>query len=107
MAYIAVNHRSLRTAAQAIEDYCAQQDACMTQADGTVQSMLAQSWEGSDALSFSEKWGGIQAKDSTTIRFRDSLLAYAQALRDSADRYQKAQEQVYAQARRLPKYLYW
>ena len=107
MARIVVNHKDLRTIAQAIQDYCSQQDSCMAQADDAVQTMLLQGWQGADALSFSEKWSGVQSKDSTAVRFRNNLLQFAQAIEASAEQYQKAQEAVYAQARRLPQYLYW
>lgn len=107
MARIAVNHKNLCTVAQAIKTYCTQQDSYMSQADNAVQSMLSQGWQGDDALSFSERWNGVQNKDSTTIRFRDNLLQYAKALNASAEQYQKAQEAVYAQARRLPTDLCW
>ena len=107
MASIAVNHQRLRAAAQVIRSYCDQQDAGMERADSAVQSMLLQGWQGSDAQSFSEKWSGVRGKDSTAVRFRDNLLQFAQSMEASAEQYQKAQETVYAKARRLPKYLYW
>lgn len=105
MAKIEVNHQKLRDAAAAITSYCAEQDAQMRNADSEVKSMLSASWTGADAMEFGGKWEGIDADDSTTVRFRKSLEDFAKALGACAAEYQTAQENAYNKAAWLPKIL--
>ena len=105
MAKIEVNHKIIRDVATAITSYCTEQDAQMRAADSEVKSMLAASWTGTDAMEFGGKWEGIDADDSTTVRFRKSLEDFANALNACAVEYQTAQENAYNKAAWLPKIL--
>ncbi len=105
MAKIEVNHRVLRDTATLIKNYCTTQKNQMRSADSAVFSMLSAGWGGQDAVEFTAKWEGINATDSTTVKFQKSLEAYADALTACADAYQKAQEDVYNKANWLPKIL--
>ena len=107
MAKIEVDHQYLRTLAEEIEDYCKLQNREMRAADTGVKAMLASDWNGQDALEFASKWEKVDDANSTTVRFRDNLQHFSEALAASADQYQRAQEDSYNQACRLPKYLYW
>lgn len=103
MAKIEVNHQTLRAMAAAIEEYCDTQDREMAKVDESVKNMLRADWIGPDALEFGGSWEGVDAKDSVAIKFRDSLQAYADALRSCANAYQDAQESVYNLASLLPR----
>jgi len=107
MAKIEVNHQFLRTLAEDIDAYCKLQNREMRTADSHVKTMLADSWQGQDALEFSSKWEEVDDADSTTVKFRENLQGFSEALVACADQYQRAQEDSYNQACRLPKYLYW
>lgn len=107
MALIEVNHQTLRDVSAAITTYCNAQDREMRSADSEVKSMLAADWLGMDAQEFGHKWEEVDDKNSTTVKFRESLKKYGEALSACANTYQKAQEDSYNEANRLPKYLYW
>ncbi len=101
MALIKVNHKTLRNVADAIEDYCKQQDKGMKDANASVKVMLATGYKGEDAKAFKESWNKVDDKDSTAARFKDSLKNYAKCLRACANEYQRAQEDSYNQAYKL------
>lgn len=103
MATIEVNHRKLRDAASAVRDHCAQQDKQMKRADTDVKAMLTTDWTGQDAMEFGGKWEGVDGKDSVAVKLKDSLETYSDALDACADAYQRAQEDAYSRASRLPK----
>ena len=107
MAQIEVNHKTLRDIASAITTYCAAQDREMSSADTEIKSMLTSDWTGLDAQEFGGKWEGVDADDSTAVKFRKSLKSYGEALTACANEYQSAQEDAYNKANRLPKVLYW
>ncbi|MBR5969767.1 MAG: WXG100 family type VII secretion target [Lachnospiraceae bacterium] len=100
---IEVNHQTLRDVAKEIEGYCELQDSEMQRADGAVKSMLTNGWIGPDAREFGGKWEGVDAQDSTAIKFKDSLMGFGDALTTAADEYQRAQEDSYNQASWLPR----
>lgn len=107
MAVIEVNHKVLREVATAVNTYCTAQDREMKSADTDIKSMLKTDWLGLDAQEFGAKWEGVDGKDSTSSKFRDSLKSFGESLDACANVYQKAQEDSYNEANRLPKYLYW
>lgn len=107
MAFIEVDHRKLREAAEAITAYCSVQDQEMRSADEAVKSMLSSGWTGADAREFGHSWEGVNDKQSTAVKFRESLEQYAECLSACADAYQNAQADSYNEANRLPKYIYW
>jgi len=107
MASYEVNHKVMRDAAAAINEYCAIQDREMRSADTEIQSMLSTDWIGLDAQVFASKWQGVGANDSTTIKFRDSLKNYGNSLTACANEYQSAQEDAYNLAFLLPKVFNW
>jgi len=107
MAVIEVNHRALREVAAAVSAYCTAQDREMGSADLNVKSMLTTDWFGSDAQEFGRQWEGVDDGDSTSVKLRESLTKYGEALTACANEYQAAQEDVYNAANRLPKVLYW
>lgn len=105
MAKIEVNHQKLREAATAITTYCTKQDAQMRSADSEVKFMLTTGWTGIDAMEFGGKWERVDDEDSTVVKFRKSLEAFAGALNACADEYKKAQADAYDKASWLPKIL--
>ncbi|CDX04950.1 Type VII secretion system ESAT-6-like [Desulfitobacterium hafniense] len=107
MALIEVNHKVLRDVAAAITTYCSAQDKEMRAADSDIKSILSSDWIGLDAQEFGRKWEGVDANDSTTVKFRESLKSFGESLTACANEYQSAQEDAYNAANRLPKYLYW
>lgn len=104
MAVIEVNHQVLREVAQEIDSYCTTQDTQMRIADEQIKAMLASDWTGEDAQAFRLKWDGVDAKDSVTVTFRKSLKSFSEALYASANKYQRAQEDSYTEASRLPRW---
>lgn len=86
-----VDHSELRGLAAAINAYCTLQDEQMRLADAEVQTMLSSGWHGMDADEFSRQWSGVNADGSTTVKFRESLQNFAQALEACADEYRSAQ----------------
>ena len=107
MALIEVNHNELRNVASAINTYCDKQDKEMRSADAEIKSMLSSDWLGQDAQAFGAKWEGVNANDSTTVKFRELLKNFGGNLAACADVYKKAQEDTYNAANWLPKVLYW
>ena len=107
MAIIQVNHSVLRDVADAITTYCATQDREILAADSEIKSMLSTDWIGQDAAEFGRQWEGVDDRDSTTVKFRESLKYYGESLNACAAEYKKAQEDVYNTANQLPKWLYW
>lgn len=107
MAIIEVNHKTLRDVAAAIKTYCSAQDREMRSADSDIKSMLSSDWVGADARQFGGKWEGVDEKDSTAVRFRESLKNFGEGLSNCANEYQSAQEDTYNAASRLPKFLFW
>lgn len=107
MAFVEVNHKKLREAAESILAYCSAQDREMRSADETVKSMLSSGWMGADAREFGHSWEGVDDKHSTAATFRESLKKYAECLSACADTYQNAQADSYHEASCLPKWLYW
>ncbi len=107
MAVIEVNHKTLREVADAIKTYCSAQDREMRSADTEVKSMLSSEWVGLDAQQFGAKWEGVDENGGATVKFRESLKKFSEGLTACANEYQRAQEDSYNEAARLPKYLYW
>lgn len=105
MAIIKVNHRVLVETADAIKEYCKEQDREMRSADSAVKSMLLSDWIGKDASEFNNKWAQVDESGSVTVKFRDSLNSFENALRACAKEYQTAQEDSYNEASRLPKWV--
>lgn len=105
--FIEVNHKTLREVANAINAYCAAQDREMKSADSEIKSMLKSDWIGLDAQEFGLKWEGIDEKNSTSSKFKNSLKNFSEVLNSCADVYQRTQEDSYNEANRLPKWLYW
>ncbi len=103
MAIIEVNHQTLRDVASAVRNYCSQQDAQMRSANAEVKDMLNSGWTGFDSQAFQDKWDDVDSKDSTAVKFRDSLENYSKLLDYCATLYQTAQENAYAAARWLPR----
>jgi len=105
MAAIEVNYKDLRELADAITAYCAVHDAQMAKMDTEVKSMLtpgaAVGWLGPDAQEFGKKWTGVNDKNSTAARLRDSLSEFGEKLAHCAGEYQKIQELVAEMANRL------
>ena len=93
-----VNHGELRSIAAQIDSYCDIQDREMRLANRAVTTMLTQDWRGPDAREFGRQWMGVNDRDSVALRFRDALRNYANALRASADLYQRIQADVVNQA---------
>jgi hypothetical protein len=91
MSMIDVNHRTLRDVAAAITTYCTAQDREMRIADTEIKSMLTNGWLGMDADEFRRKWAGVNANDSTAVRFRESLKNYGECLVACANEYENAQ----------------
>lgn len=104
MAIITVNHKSLLEVADAVKEYCDEQNREMLSADSAVKSMLSGDWIGRDANEFNSKWEQVDEQDSVTIQFRDSLCSFENALRACAKEYQTAQEDSYDEASRLRKW---
>lgn len=104
---IEVNHKEIGDFADEIKNYCSDQDREMRSADSEVKSMLTNGWTGSDAVEFSKQWEGIDDRDSRTVTFRESLKNFSENLKACADIYKTAQEDVYDEANRLPKWIYW
>lgn len=107
MAFIEVNHKVLRDVAESINTYCSAQDKEMRLADSDIKSLLSSDWIGLDAQEFGKKWEGVDAHDSTTVKFRELLKNFGEGLIACANEYQSAQEDTYNAANRLPKYFYW
>ena len=103
MAVIQVNHQVLRNTAQAIEEYCETQLREMNKLDSDVKQMLRSDWIGPDSMEFGGKWEAVDAKDSVSVKFCDSLRAYSKALKASANAYQDAQETAYNLSALLPR----
>lgn len=103
MAVIQVNHKVLWDTAQAIDSYCDTQVREMKQVDTEVKQMLQNDWVGPDAMEFGGKWEAVDAKDSVSAKFCDSLRAYSKALKASAKAYQAAQETAYNLSAFLPR----
>lgn len=101
MAFIDVDHKTLRNIADAIDEYCNKQDTGMKAADIVVKHMLSTAYVSKDAMEFKKSWEKIDDDDSTTKQFKESLENYANCLRVCADEYQKAQEDSYNQAYKL------
>ena len=91
---IQVNHRVLREVAAEINAYCDFQDREMHAAKTAISSMLAGDWRGLDAQEFSRQWAGVNDRDSTAVKFRESLRNYATSLSICADLYQSTQADV-------------
>lgn len=104
MAIIEVNHQQLRTMAQAIESYCDLQNTEITKADTAVKDMLANGWNGEDALEFGAKWEGVDASDASSKKFCESLKKFSEALYACADCYRVAQEDAVNLANLLPRW---
>ena len=107
MAVVEVNHKVLKDVAGNIKTYCNTQDREMKSADAEIKSMLRSDWWGLDAQEFSSKWEGVDSKDSTASKLRDSLKNFSNCLEACADVYKRAQEDSYSEANRLPKWLHW
>ncbi|MDR1157514.1 MAG: hypothetical protein LBK75_04310 [Oscillospiraceae bacterium] len=107
MALLKVNHKTLRDVASAVAAYCAVQDREMRSADADMKSVLTSDWLGLDAQEFGHKWEDVDANDSTTVKFRESLKNFGENLTACANEYESAQADAYNAAHRLPKYLYW
>ncbi len=107
MAVIVVNHETLRALSQEATDYCTLQETLMTHSDKIVKDMLFTDWIGTDAQEFGKLWEGVDEKGSTANNFKESLKNYSDAVNACADVYQKAQENAYNRANRLPKILTW
>lgn len=107
MALIEVNRNVLCDVATSITTYCEAQDREMCSADTEIKSMLSTGWTGPDAKEFGRKWEGVDDTDSVAVKFRESLEKFSDCLNFCATEYQKAQEDSYNEANRLPKYLYW
>lgn len=103
MAMIRINHRVLEEMADVIDTYCGEQNKEMRSAESAVKSMLSSDWIGKDANEFNNKWEQVNASDSVTVKFRDSLSSFGEALRACAKEYRTAQEDSYDEASRLPK----
>ena len=88
---IEVNHRTLRDVATAINTYCIAQNKEMRSADTEIQLMLVSGWLGMDADEFKRKWAGVNANDSTAVKFRESLKNYGECLVACANEYENAQ----------------
>lgn len=104
MSVIDVNYGLLRNMANAIDEYCAVQTREMNQADAAVAAMLANDWKGLDAVSFGDQWEGMMCHDSTAAKFKESLCQYRDALRECANIYQTAQEDIYNLSALLPRF---
>ena len=107
MASIEVNHKVLQEVAQAVETYCSAQDREMRRADEDVKAMLSAHWQGMDAREFGGKWEGVDGRESTAVKLRDSWERLGEGLTACANEYAAAQAEVYNAASRLPRYLYW
>ena len=107
MAYIDVNHQTLREVAAAILAYCSAQDREMRSADAEIKSLLSSYWIGKDAMEFGGKWEGVDENDSTAVKFRESLKKFSENLTACANEYKAAQVDVYSAANLLPKIFYW
>jgi len=103
MAFIEVNHKVLRDVSTAIDTYCSVHVKEMNSADAEIKSLLSSGWLGMDAQEFGRIWEGVNGRDSISIKFRDSLKNFGGALAACANEYQKAQEDAYNAANRLPK----
>lgn len=103
MAFIEVNHNTLNEVAEAVLAYCDTQNKEMKSAKSAVEAMLVSEWQGSDALEFQNKWNGVDAQDSVTVKLRESLKSFAENLKLCANEYKRAQEDSYNEASRLPR----
>ena len=101
MAVIAVNYKDLRDFAAAIENYCTIQNNQMQQLDADIITMLTTGWLGADAKEFKHKWETVNDKDSTAVKFRNSLDSFGKSLVYCANEYQMAQEITAEAANRL------
>ncbi|MCL2082888.1 MAG: WXG100 family type VII secretion target [Oscillospiraceae bacterium] len=107
MALIEVNHSDLREVASAITKYCSAQKKEMNSVKSDIKDMLASGWKGPDAVGFGQKWDDVDSGDSTSVKFRESLKAFGEALDACAKEYESAQSKTYTAASWLPKYLVW
>lgn len=103
MAYIRVNHRSLKQAAEKIDSCVADIKGKMKSAQGEVEN-LSGSWKGKDAQEVRNQWKEISASDSTTGKMNQALESYADHLRFAADTYRKAQVRAVDRANWLPRF---
>ena len=104
MAKIEVNYLNLREYAIRIDDHCDLQNQQMANANNAVKSVVGSEWYGEDAAEFNAKWNTLDDPDSTTVKLRESMKNYADALRACAQAYQSAQEDLYNQSVLLPRW---
>ncbi|MDR1638848.1 MAG: hypothetical protein LBC41_08340 [Clostridiales bacterium] len=103
--HVEVNRQHLLDVASACDAYVEVQNREIKIADVTIKNMLARSWKGDDAQKFAEQWENVDSPDSQTVRFRDNVQALGGRLQACEKEYRKAQEKIFNEASRLPKWL--
>lgn len=103
MAYIRVNHRTLKQAAGKIDTCVAHIKQKMKLAQGEVHQ-LNSFWKGKDAQAVQGHWEKIAASDSTTGKMNQAMESYADHLRSAANQYRQAQIRAIERANRLPRF---
>jgi len=91
---IDVDLNALRSTADHIDAFCDTLNDEMGSANKAVVAMLKGHWTGLDATEFGNHWDLIFANSSNTIRFRESLRNYANALRACVQLYESTQAMV-------------
>lgn len=102
MAYIKVDHAKLSQAAGRIDSYLSKHRSSMQRMRADVTSLSA-SWKGEDYDRLLKEWTEIEASDSTSGKMLSSVQNYADALRESASKYQDAQARAVNRANQLCK----
>ena len=100
---IKVNHNTLDTAANTIDEYIRNMDSKIGKANSAVTTMLS-TWQGNDANEFKVKWDTVDDADSTHGMMRKSLESYASFLRNASSKYKNAQINAINRANSLPKW---
>ena len=101
MTRIEVDHKTLRDAARAIQEYCERQDQEMRNLDDRVKAHLRPGWQGEDERAFMVSWDGVNRNGSAAVMLKESLSSLSSTLQESANIYRETQAEVYSWAARL------
>lgn len=102
MAYIKVDLIQFNQAADCIEKYVRKTEKHMNVIDNIVGS-LGTAWQGNDFNQTCKEWHQINSKGSTTDKMLISLKNYANAIRESGNKYKNAQARAINRANILCK----
>lgn len=90
MAYIKVDRIQLHQTADHIDAYIRKTEKHMQSVDSAVVSLGA-AWQGKDYAQIYKEWNEINGKGSTTEKMLSTLKNYANAIRESENKYKDAQ----------------